>query len=477
MKKLILIDGNALVHRAFHALPALTSNKGIVTNAVYGFVSILLRTIKDLKPDYIAATFDLAGPTFRHEQFEEYKIHRVKAPDELYKQIPIVKGILATFGIPVYEMEGYEADDLIGTLATRGKKEKDLQTIIATGDLDTLQLVDGKKVVVFTLRKGVTDTVIYDEEAVMTRYGLKPDQLNDYRGLKGDPSDNIPGVPGIGEKTASQLIQQFGSLEKMYEKLEKDKENKEISEKLKEKLLANKESAFFSKQLSEIVCDLDIDFSLAKADWRKNYDLSKIETAFKDLGFFSLLKRLPEIGLSIQSGLDLDGSQEKAIESKEKVNKNPVPNEKNIFIVVSDGGQVASGLTPKILSNLEQIVIGHDLKSILKPFVSEGVQIKSHLFDTKIAAYLLYPDLRDYDFHKIYYSEFHEEATDPDQKTAYLWRLKKYFEQRLESSRLTEVFEDIEMPLIKVLAEMELNGIKINIKAIARLLKSTNAEL
>lgn len=476
MKKLILIDGNALVHRAFHALPALTSNKGVVTNAVYGFTSILLRTIKDLKPDYIAAAFDLAGPTFRHEQFEDYKIHRVKAPDELYRQIPIVKEVVATFGIPVYEMKGYEADDLIGTLATRGKKEKDLQTIIATGDLDTLQLVDGKKVVVFTLRKGVTDTVIYDEDAVMTRYGLKPGQLNDYRGLKGDPSDNIPGVPGIGEKTASQLIQQFGSLEKMYEKLEKNKDIKEeeiiISEKLKEKLLTNKESAFFSKQLSEIVCDLDIDFSLAKADWRKNYNLSKIETAFKDLGFFSLLKRLPEIGLSAQGGLDLDGGQEKAPEFKEKINESQIINEENTFIVTE-----SNKLTESVLDSSKQIIVGHDLKNSLKPFVSESIEIKSHLFDTKIAAYLLYPDLRDYDFHKIYYSEFHEEANNPEQKTAYLLRLKKHLEQKIESARLDDVFEKIEMPLIKVLAEMELNGIKINTKAIAKLLKSTNAEL
>lgn len=476
MKKLILIDGNAIVHRAFHALPALTSNKGVVTNAVYGFTSILLRVIKELKPDYIAAAFDLAGPTFRHEQFEEYKIHRVKAPDELYKQIPIVKEVLTAFGVPVYEMEGFEADDLIGTLAARAKKEKDLQTIIATGDLDTLQLVDDKKVVVFTLRKGVTDTVMYDEDAVMSRYGLRPDQLSDYRGLKGDPSDNIPGVPGVGEKTAGQLIQEFGSLDGLYKNIERSKNPSfakasegKVSEKLKEKLLANKDNAFFSKQLSEIVCDLDVDFSLTKADWRKNYNLAKIETIFKDLAFFSLLKRLPEIGLAVQKGLDLSEIKE-GEEIAQTIQK---PEEKNIFFVAGDGMKLES----EVVSNPKQIIIGHDLKSALKPLISRDIEIKCQLFDTKIAAYLLYPDLRDYDFHKIYYAEFKEDADDPDQKAIYLARLKKHFEQKLESARLIEVFVKIEMPLMEVLAEMELNGIKINTKALGRLLQSTSKEL
>ena len=165
MRKLILIDGNALVHRAFHALPpTLTSPKGVLTNAVYGFTSVLIKMIKELKPDYIAASFDLAAPTFRHEEFAEYKSHRIKAPDELYAQIPMVKDILIAMGIPIYERQGFEADDLIGSLAEKSKDFPDVQTIIATGDLDTLQLVEGDKVVVFTLRKGVTDTVTYNEK-------------------------------------------------------------------------------------------------------------------------------------------------------------------------------------------------------------------------------------------------------------------------------------------------------------------------
>src|SRR3989338_9997878 len=180
MSKLVLIDSNAVVHRAFHALPPLTSPKVVVINAVFGFSSVLIKMIKEIKPDYIVATFDLASPTFRHQQFEQYKAKRVKAPQELYDQIPLVKQVVAALGIPIFEKQGYEADDLIGTLATKAKKQKSLQVIIATGDMDTLQLVDGDRVVVYTMRKGFNDTVIYDEKAVQERYGLRPDQLTDY---------------------------------------------------------------------------------------------------------------------------------------------------------------------------------------------------------------------------------------------------------------------------------------------------------
>src|SRR3990167_2289708 len=223
-KKLVLIDGHALVHRAFHALPpSMSSPNGIPTNAVYGFVSVLIKTVKDLRPDYIVATFDLAGPTFRHEEFAEYKAHREKAPDDLHVQVPLIKEILGAFGIPIYEKAAVEADDRRGSIAERTKKHKDIQTIIATGDLDTLQLVEGKKVIVSSLKGGINDIIIYDEKRVEERYGIKPKQMVDFKGLKGDPSDNIPGVPGGGDKTASALIQKFGTIEKLYESIAKIK--------------------------------------------------------------------------------------------------------------------------------------------------------------------------------------------------------------------------------------------------------------
>ncbi|MBI2063165.1 MAG: DNA polymerase I [Candidatus Yanofskybacteria bacterium] len=473
MKKLILIDGNALVHRAFHALPPLTSPTGIVTNAVFGFTSILLKTIKDIKPDYIAATFDLKGPTFRHEKFAEYKIHREKAPQELYNQIPLVKEVVSAFGIPIYEKEGYEADDLIGSLVFKAKVEKDLQVIIATGDLDALQLVDNKKVVVFTLRKGVSDTVVYDEEAVAARYGLRPDQLNDYKGLKGDPSDNIPGVPGVGEKTASELTKRFGNLGSLYQFLESPKskvqkaetEKSEISEKLTEKLLSNKDQAFFSKQLATMVTDLDVDFSFEKADWRKNLDLQKIEKTFRDLGFSSLLKRLPEVNLEPEQNITaLD-----VLRASDVAKLEFDPDKNNIYVIDSNDGNTIK----KVFASNEATLTGHDLKGFFKFAIGQGKHIKNRVFDTEIAAYLLNPDTKDYDFTKIYYAEFNEMPGESvSQKPALIWKLKKQLWEKLKSANLVKVFEDIEMPLIPVLAEMELWGIKIDVKNIARLLKS-----
>ena len=263
MKKLILIDANALVHRAFHALPPLTSPEGMVVNAVYGFTSVLIKAIRDLKPDYMAAAFDLAGPTFRHEEFEEYKAHRQKAPDELYAQIPLIKDVLRAFGVEIFEQAGFEADDLIGSVAEEAKKTKDLQTIILTGDMDTLQLVRDK-VKVYTLRKGMSDTVVYDAEEVKKRFGFGPEKMIDYKALRGDASDNIPGVPGIGDVTASMLIKKYGSIEELYKKLEKSGSKEKLSPKLIEKLTENKDQAFFSKKLATIVRDVEIDFSFVR---------------------------------------------------------------------------------------------------------------------------------------------------------------------------------------------------------------------
>lgn len=297
-KILLLIDGNALLHRAFHALPELTDPKGRLVNAVYGFCSILFKVLNELKPDFIAATFDMAAPTFRHEEFKEYKAHRIKAPQELYNQLPLIKDVLRVFRMPIFERSGYEADDLIGTISKNSevKKEK-LKVIIATGDLDTLQLID-KNTFVYTLRKSIKDTVIYDEKAVENRYGIKPCRVIDFKGLKGDASDNIPGVPGIGEKTASFLVKEYGSLENLYRKKNLEK----IQVKIRDRLAKNREMAFFSKKLATIKLNVPLEFDLKKCAWQ-NYDKSEAEKLFIELGFNSLLRRLPggEKGNSIEA--------------------------------------------------------------------------------------------------------------------------------------------------------------------------------
>lgn len=297
-KKLFLIlDCNALIHRSYHALPEFRTNKGVLVNAVYGFTSILLKVLREFEPEYIAATFDVAGPTFRDVAYEEYKAKRVKAPDELYAQIPYVKEVLKAFHIPVYEKEGFEADDVIGTvakLAERSHVTPKAEIIIVSGDLDTLQLVT-KQTKVYTMRKGLADTVLYDEEAVKKRFeGLTPKQMVDYKGLRGDPSDNIPGVTGVGEKTAIQLLSTFGSIDNLYKALEKkDKDLLEkIKPKLKERLLQYKEQALFSRELATIRKDVPIEFRLDDLRW-KNFVREEVEEVLKKFEFRSLIARLP----------------------------------------------------------------------------------------------------------------------------------------------------------------------------------------
>ena len=281
-KVLIVFDSNSVIHRAFHALPPLTTKRGEVVGAVYGFLLVFLKAIKEFQPDFVAACFDVKGPTFRHEKYEQYKAQRPKAPDELYLQIPMVKDVLKSFGVPVYEKQGFEGDDLIGTIA----KLSPTETIIISGDSDNLQLIDDK-IKVYTLRKGVKDTVLYDEALVVKKYqGLKPKQLIDYRALRGDPTDNIPGVKGVGEKTATELLQRFGTLENIYKKLD------EIKPKTKELLVRSREDAFVSKDLATIIQDVPLDFSLQDCSW-DNYDKEKATRAMEEFGFHSLIPRLP----------------------------------------------------------------------------------------------------------------------------------------------------------------------------------------
>src|ERR1035437_4435917 len=225
-KRIVLLDSHAIIHRAYHALFAaeLTGPTGSPTGALYGLVTMLLKIIADLKPDYIAACYDLPKPTIRHEAFEGYKGTRVKIDDDLANQLQESRKVFEAFSIPLYEREGFEADDLLGTIAHELKGEKNIEVIIASGDMDTLQLVDDKRVQVYTLKKGIQDTILYDEKAVLDRFGFLPGLIPDFKGLRGDPSDNIKGVPGIGEKTATELITGFGSIEKIYTALKKGNE-------------------------------------------------------------------------------------------------------------------------------------------------------------------------------------------------------------------------------------------------------------
>lgn len=291
--KLALIDSNALVHRAYHALPPMSTRDGTPTNAVYGFTTMLLKMFSTLKPTHVIAAFDVKGPTFRKEKFAAYKAHRKPMDPELAVQFPLVKEILQAFSIPIIELKGFEADDVIGTLVSKIKG--DVKKVIVTGDMDTLQLIDGLTSV-FTLRRGVTDTILYDAEMVKTQYGFGPERVVDYKGLRGDPSDNIPGVKGVGEKTAKELIMKYGSIEKIYDHLD------EVTGRAKTMLEGHKDDALFSKDLATIHQEVPVEFSLeaAKLD---GYDTAKVRAVFEKFEFRSLLARLPNGGTAIQPSL------------------------------------------------------------------------------------------------------------------------------------------------------------------------------
>lgn len=319
-ERLVIIDGNMIVHRAYHALPPLTSKNGDLVNAVYGFLLVFLRVIDEFKPSYIAATFDTAKPTFRHVAFKDYKGKRPPTPTNLLSQIPKIKDILKEFGVRFFEKDGFEADDVMGTisLVARKKLEDILQNIprniqlipleiggedpakeelfdiiILSGDLDTLQLIN-ENTKVCSLKRGLKEIFFYNEKEVYERYGIGPAQIIDFKALKGDPSDNISGVVGIGEKTASLLIKEFISLDNLYYEIENNtkKAIALIRPTIRAKLTVGKKDAFFSKTLSTIKQDVPISFNLDDCSF-KNYNKERASLALRQAGFASLLSKLP----------------------------------------------------------------------------------------------------------------------------------------------------------------------------------------
>ncbi len=282
--RLVLVDGSAVFHRGYHAIPHLSNAEGIPTNATLGFTTILLRVLADLKPKYAIVTWDKSSDTFRKEMYPEYKATRKKQPDDLYAQIPYTREVTEALGLPWIELANYEADDIIGTLG-RQAEQQGLETIIVTGDLDELQLID-ENTKIYTMRKGFTDTVIYGLPELKERYGVDPQQFIDLKALKGDASDNIPGVAGVGEKTAKDLITTYGSLDGVYEHLD------ELKGKLKERLEADKEMAYLSQKLSTIVCNAPISLELKPAEVGR-YNKQQIHDLFRRLEFKTLLTKLP----------------------------------------------------------------------------------------------------------------------------------------------------------------------------------------
>ncbi len=522
---LLILDSNAIIHRAYHALPPLTTKKGELVNAVYGYLLTLLNVIEKFKPTYLVASFDLAGPTFRHKEYKEYKATRVKAPDELYEQIDKVKNVLKAFQIPIFEKQGFEADDVIGTIAKKiTQKNKNIEVIIVTGDLDALQLVDDN-IKVYTMSRGISQAVLYNKEKVRERYSLEPDQLKDYKGLRGDASDNIPGVKGVGEKTAIKLLKEFGSLENVFAHLN------EIKGSLKEKLEKDKAQALLSKQLGIIKTNLKLKIELKKLLWKKDFDKNKIIKIFQELNFFSLLKRLNNfLPDKNKNSLNLDTENNPSIVSdfKYKILKDEndfkkftqeLNLQKEVAIFQKDNYWAFSWKTgratifkdsllkneknseenfKKWLANSENKKISFDFKKLYKKIKRENkIILKGIYFDLEIAYYLLHSGKK-IEWERIVLEELGEEILEEKgqlgfnfenniknkeekiaQKVINYWKLKKILSKELNSiksnqkNKLEKLFYNLEIPLISVLAEMELKGIKTN----PLVLKGINAKI
>ncbi len=323
-KRLVLLDSHAILHRAYHALPDFVSAKGEPTGGLYGLTTMLLKIVEDVKPDYIVACYDLPGPTFRNEVYKDYKAGRVKANDDLVSQMKRSRDIFRALNIPIYDKPGFEADDMLGTIVEQVKKYKELEVVVASGDMDTLQLVDGKKVQVYTLKKGIRDTIMYDEKAVNERFGFGPLLLPDYKGLRGDPSDNIIGIKGIGEKTATILIKEFGGIGGIYKALEKkggEEKLKEvgITDRIVTLLKEGKEEAEFSKMLATIRRDAPIEFILPK-EFREGIDIDKALDLFKELEFRALGNRLKNVlGVEV-----LEYVTEEKVRVEQNIDKNEI---------------------------------------------------------------------------------------------------------------------------------------------------------
>ncbi len=314
MKRLLILDSNSLMNRAFYALPPLTNDDGVNTNAIYGFTNMLFKMKDEINPDNIIATFDKKSPTFRHKEYSEYKAGRKKMPPELGEQFPIIKELLKYMGIKTFEIDGFEADDIIGTISKFGE-ENDMEVYIVTGDKDALQLASEKTKVVIT-KKGVTETAIYDYKAFMDEFEITPTQFIDVKGLMGDKSDNIPGVPGVGEKTAFKLIKEYGSLEEVLKNIP------EISgKKLKENLENNMEQAIFSKKLATIMREVPLDINLSDIENADDINLTELKKLSKNLKLKSVLSKydLDNNEAELQEIANIEISKIETIEEMEEV--------------------------------------------------------------------------------------------------------------------------------------------------------------
>lgn len=507
MKKLLVIDGNSLANRAFYAIPMLSNSKGIITNAVYGFTNMVMGLISQERPDYLAVAFDISRKVFRHDKYADYKAQRKGMPEELRGQMDLIKDVLHGLNIPIYQLEGYEGDDVIGTMV-RWAEKQNIYSIIVTGDRDSLQLIN-EKTAVYLTKKGISELARYDLAAFEEEYGLVPDQIRDLKGLMGDASDNIPGVPGVGEKTAMKLLHQYNTVEALYEHLE-DFQGKKLGEKLTE----NREQAFMSKELATIHCEIPMEFceeDLARQEVR----LEELIALYKELELKSLLKNLlvNEKKNTIQNDsigkkevtaaqqlekerLESHGQELLTPEELAQVLKQEAFEDMSIILTTTPGNMMVSQVTeigllihkkPYLIHCQQQfaqyamllkpyledahvLVMTDDSKKLQSHFLREHIFVESLYWDSTLIAYLLNPEAKDLSIDRLLL-DYYDITLDTDNPAEHMYgRLKGIYIlsnlliEQLEKEELIELYAQVELPLSLLLAKMEQTGIKINRK-------------
>ncbi len=514
-KKLMIIDGNSLLHRAFYALPPLTNAEGIYTNGVYGFLTMFYKVTNEYKPDYLTVVFDKKGPTFRHKEYDEYKVGRIKTPSELSVQFPILKDVLDKLNIARYELDGFEADDLAGTLVKLGE-ENGLEVIALTGDKDYLQLASDKTKILLT-RKGITEMDIYDYDKVLEDYELTPTQFIDLKGLMGDKSDNIPGVPSVGEKTGIKLLKQYDSIDGIYENI------CFIKGKLKERLIEYRHQAFMSKMLATIITNIPLDIDIEDLKVKKPND-EELYKLYQKLEFKSFLNNIDSdvISENDKNKVKLDyvliENMEDAKTLFEKIKKRRELVFKTVHEEASFRGEVL-GMAIKyndeenyyvdlmkfdkeqffaefkeILEDDEVKKTSHNIKEEIIVLLRYNIDLKGIVFDTMIAQYLLDPSQGNYEldvltkeYLKIGISseedilgkgkkkknfkdiEVDELANFYIDKVDCIYKIRFTMEKIIEEQDMEELLYDVELPLATVLADMEYRGFTVDCEKLEEL--------
>lgn len=493
-KTLIIIDGNSIVNRAFYALPDLTNKKGLHTNAIFGFTNMLFKLIDTYKPTHISVAFDKKAPTFRHLEYKEYKAGRKKMPDELKQQLEPLKNLLDAFNINRLEIEGYEADDIIGTVSLKAEQDG-YKVYIVTGDKDAIQLASKTTTTLIT-KKGVGEVEEYDFNEVEEKYGMTPTQFIDLKGLMGDKSDNIPGVPGIGEVTGIKLIKEFGSIENIIENIDSVKGSP------RKKIEENKELAIMSKRLATIIRDVPIDFDLEKLEFG-NYDKSKLIEAFNELDFNSLIARLDsnaeELKVIVNKLEDVKEFINKAKNSKKLILKTISKSgnilEKNIMqIYLSVDGEELFWADESQIDEMKELLVDEDLRVYgynlkedyiaLRPY---GISLSNIYFDIAIAEYLIDSSSSNYTYDSIAMNYFGQKIKSSEELLGKGVKAKKYedlekeeldntigsivqlvekvtpkMEEKLVDMDMDGLFYHVEMPLVEVLGYMEYEGVMVD---------------